>query len=122
MHFNSDNPDLILAVQVMVISAWSGLVAWANRIACNKAIHWSIRQILISAIIDIFTSSLVGFSVFLLAQHYQWSLYDSLLSAIVAGHYGARWFGALTHHASPIIQTVANQAEAESDDHKRKED
>ena len=100
MHPEDPNPvggDLVLAVQVVLVSMWSGVVAWLNRWNKNPLKRRAFD--VVSLGIDIITSSLVGFSVYLLAASYGVEFKASLLLAIIAGHYGARWFGLLADRA-----------------------
>ncbi|CAI8818905.1 hypothetical protein [Methylococcus capsulatus] len=91
-HGNGD--DLRLALQIILVTIWSGLVAQLNRWRRHPR-PW--RLCLWCLLVDVVSCSLVGFSVWLLAEREGLGYYESLWAAIVAGHFGARWFGLLIH-------------------------
>jgi uncharacterized membrane protein len=81
-----------VAIQVIFVAVWSGLVAYFNRVRERMdSLNW------LFGLIDIASSSLVGFSVWLLAERQGLGYCEAMLLAIVAGHFGARWFGLLMY-------------------------
>ncbi|UZR29082.1 phage holin family protein [Methylococcus mesophilus] len=80
----------VIAMQVVFVAVWSGLVAYFNRVRERRdALNW------LFGLIDIASSALVGFSVWLIAERQELGYCEAMLLAIVAGHFGARWFGLL---------------------------
>ena len=93
---NGNNEGALLAFQVVVLTVFSGIVAWLQR---WKEGGYRTKHLWRSLLIDVVTTTLVGFSVWISARHMGSGPDIALATAIVAGHYG----GALDRHfGAPI--------------------
>lgn len=101
--------DTLLALQVVLLAVFSGVVSWMQRWRDGG---YSRRHLREGLLIDICTSMLVGFSVYLTARHHGWEPDAALGTAIVAGHYGARWIGTAWHDYQALRATRATEVDA----------